>query len=165
MTFFNGHESSFESRCNFPSRLKRRFDNRLVIRQLHRLRNKMQSSSAGGWTKVGYAVFCGYRSRRCGKSLSFHEAVGCRPIAMTIKECANNPAVHVPLERLMVRFGLPISNYLLTDHVAANMQPTRVRRPTSKAPSIRRVGFLETLALLQTLSPNQASLPYRCATI
>jgi hypothetical protein len=66
------------------------------------------------------------------------------PVAVTIQNRANNPAIQHSLERVVLRSWLPLGHYDISFYPALEMESVPVRRPAAEADTLGSESVLET---------------------
>src|SRR5215467_13267168 len=66
------------------------------------------------------------------------------PVAMAVKQSADDPTAQHAFERFIFFARLPLGNNLIAIREAAHVQPLGIRRSATKTSEIRRVSFLNT---------------------
>ena len=72
-----------------------------------------------------------------------HQVIGGGPVAVTIKECANNSTAQHSRKCFLISRRLKGRDHFIAVRETANVQAFLIRWPTSEARHVRRVGFLE----------------------
>jgi len=142
MAFLHRNENSATRGANFSAGAQCSLDGRTVIRYLnnfgrekHRVVRRRRPQQFDG-------VFRSDCARRTIFARAFHQMIRCRPVAMTIKQRADDPAVQNSFERFVFFLRFPLSDDLAVVQETTNMQAIRVCRAATEANISRRVFFL-----------------------
>ena len=131
---------AFDALCR-----QRRLDDGAVVRGFDHPRPEAKGPSARCRPAQPHGVVGGDRERRRGVTCAHHQVVRGRPVAVAVKEHADDTAVDKAGERLVVRLGRPVQDDLVALDATLDVQPLRVRRP---APETRRIGRVPILQAL-----------------
>ena len=149
MAFSDRNENSATRGANFSGGAQCSLDGRTVISDLDNLGREKNGVVCRGRPEQFDGVFRGDRARRAIFACAFHQMIRCRPVAMTIKQCADDPAVQNSLERFVFFLRFPLSDDLAACsrfigvlQETTNMQAVRVCRAATEANVSRRIFFL-----------------------
>ena len=112
MTFFHGDKNSATSGADFSSSSQGALDSRAVIGDLHNPGREKNRIVRGSWPQHFDGVL---RSDRAGRPIpasAFHQVIRCRPVAMTIEQRADDPAVQDSIESFVFFLRFPFSDNL-----------------------------------------------------
>ena len=79
------------------------------------------------------------------QALLLHQVIRRGPVAMTVEQCANDPAAQHSRKCFLIGFRVEGCDDFIAAREAANVQTFLVRWTTAKASHAWRVSFLETL--------------------
>ena len=152
MAFFHCNENSAACGANFSAGTQCSLDGRTVISDLDNLRREKNGVVCRGRPDQFDGVFRGDRARRTIFARAFHQMIRCGPVAMTIEQCADDPAVQNSLECFVFLLRFPLSDDLAACsrfigvlQETTDMQAVRVCRAATEANIFRRIFFLERL--------------------
>jgi hypothetical protein len=140
MAFLHRNENSAACGANFSASTECSFDGCTVITNLHNLGREKNGVVRRCRPQQFDGVFCGDCARRATFACAFHQMIGCRPVAMTIEQCADDPAVQDSLERFVFFLRFPLSDdfasclrFIGVLQETTNMQAIRVCRAATEA--------------------------------
>ena len=149
MAFLHRDEDSPACGANFSSSSQYSLDRRTVITDLGNLRRERNGVVCRGRPQQFDGIFRGDRAWRAIFACAFHQMIRCRPVAMTIEQCADDPAVQNPLERFVFFLWFPFSDDLAACsrfigvlQETTNMQAVGIRHAATEAHVLGRIFFL-----------------------
>jgi len=142
MAFLHRNENSAACSANFSSSSQFSLDGRAVISDLNHLGREKHEVVRRCRPQQFDGVFRSDCARRTIFARAFHQMIRCGPVAMTIEQCADDPAVQNSLERFVFFLRFPLSDDLAVLQETTNMQAIRVCRAATEANISRRVFFL-----------------------
>jgi hypothetical protein len=145
MTFLHRHERPSASRANFPAGSQSSFDHRFAPLRFDNLRGKKNRPVSRRRPQEFDRVIRGDGAGRPIFAAQFHQMPGRRPVAVTIKQCADDPAVQNAGKRFVFLLRFPFRYDFIATDEAADMEPVRIRRSATEAGVLRRVKLLERL--------------------
>ncbi len=149
MAFSDRNENSPTRGANFSGGAQCSLDGRTVITDLDNLRREKNGVIRRCRPQQFDGVFRGDRARRAIFACALHQMIRCRPVAMTIKQCADDPAVQNSLERFVFFLRFPLSDdfavcsrFIGILQETTNVQSVRVCHAATEANISRRIFFL-----------------------
>ena len=143
MAFLHRDEDSPTCGANFSSSSQCSLDGRTVIRYLNNLGREKHGIVRRRWPEQFDGVFRSHCARRAIFACPFHQMIRCRPVAMTIEQRADDPAVQNSLERFVFFLRFPLSDDFAVLQETANMQAVWICLAAAEANIFRCVLFLE----------------------
>lgn len=133
MSFFNGDENAATRRADFSAAGQHSFHRRAIVAYIDNPGGKGKRPIRRRWPKQLDRVFRGDRAGRMVRASSFHQMIGRRPVAMTIKQCADYPAIQYARKCLEFFLRLPFGHDFAIIGKTADPQPFGIRRSTTPA--------------------------------
>ena len=112
MSWFDGDEGTATSGADFVMRDQLACDDRFVVSRVHHTRHEFYRAIARRRTQELDRVVCGDRARRFVGAALLHQVPRRRPVAMTVEERADDPAVQHSLKRFVFFARLPLRDNL-----------------------------------------------------
>ena len=141
---FDRDEGAATSCGYFVMRNQFAFNNRSVLGGLDYTRHQPNRLVSWRGTFEFYCVVSGNGAGRFVESITFHQKVSGGPVAMAIEQGAGNTTAQHPVKRLLVSFGLKLSDHLFALREAADVKASFVCWPTAKTFEVGSVSFLDT---------------------
>jgi len=151
MAFLHRNENSATGSANFSSSSQCSLDGRTVISDLNHLGSEKHGVVRRRRPQQFDGVFRSDCARRTIFARAFHQMIRCRPVAMTIEQCADDPAVQNSLERFVFFLRFPLSDDLAVFQETTNMQAVRVCHPATEAHVSGRIFFLKRLGSIHVV--------------
>jgi len=148
MAFLYCNENSVTGSTEFSGGSQRSFNTRAIIGYLDNLRGQKQGTVRRCWPQHFDRIFRRDCTGRMLDTCAFHQVIRCRPVAMAIEQCPNDPAVKDSVKSLVFFFRLPLGDHFAVFRKTANMQAIWICRAAAEATVSRRVFFLKGLRLL-----------------
>ena len=144
MARFDSDERAATSRANFVVRDQLAFDDRFIASRLNHTRDEFDGSIARRWAQELDRILSSDSARRLVGAALLHQVPRRRPVAMTVEECADDPAAQHSLKRFIPGARLPLRHNLVAISKTADVQALRVCWSTTEAREIRGKCFLNT---------------------
>ena len=144
MARFDGDEGAATSGADFVVRDQLAFDDRFVASRLNNTRDELHWTIARRRAQELDRVLSGDGAWRLVGAALLHQVPRRRPVAVTVKQRADNPAAQHPLKCFILFARFPLRDNLVAVSKTADVQALRVRWSTVEAREIRSVSFLNT---------------------
>lgn len=145
VTFFDRNENAATSCADFSAGGQRPLDRRTIIRKIDNFRGQMHGTICRGGSKKLNRIFRRDRAW-CGIGIrALHQMIGPGPVAVAIKQRADDPAIQNPGERFVFFLRRPFGDNFVALGKTPDVQPVRIGRSTTEAGVLGRVFFLERL--------------------
>ena len=93
MAFFHRDKNSAARGANFSAGAQCSLDGRAVIRQIDNSGGQKDRIARRSWSEQFDGVFRGHGAWRAILFCALHQMIGCRPVAMTIEQRADDAAI------------------------------------------------------------------------
>ncbi len=143
MSLFDRDKNSATRGANFSAGAQRPLDGRAIIRQIDNPGGQKDRIARRRWSQQFDGVLRGDGAWRAILFCVLHQMIGCRPIAMTIEQRADDAAIQNPIKSFVFFLWFPFSNDFAVFRETSDMQSMRVRRSATPARVVRSKFFLK----------------------
>src|SRR5581483_1075775 len=144
MPWLHRHKSSATGGRHFVMSDRLAFDDRAIVFRFDDPRAQLDWFVGRRGTLQSNCVISRDGTRRMIKSGLLHQVIRRRPITMTIKQSADDPAAQHSRKRFLISFRIESRDDLIALRKTADVQTFLIGGPATEAGHVRRVSFLET---------------------